>query len=184
VIYYILIAIRGYLFILIRRGGIYHISYRKRITQLHTANKKKQHSLFIVLLKPIILLGNLFTTSLQNNSLLYFYLSTSSRDYHKHQNKQTNTMVSDNTKIGTGLMFLGFTFLFLGVLFLFDSTLLALGDILFLVGLTLTIGASRTLRFFSRKDRIRGIIAFFGGVMLVLFRWPIIGMILQVYGLI
>jgi hypothetical protein len=93
-------------------------------------------------------------------------------------------MVSDNTKIGTGLMFLGFTFLFLGVLFLFDSTLLALGDILFLVGLTLTIGASRTLRFFSRKDRIRGIIAFFGGVTLVLFRWPIIGMILQVYGLI
>ena len=98
--------------------------------------------------------------------------------------KQRNTMVSDNTKIGTGLMFLGFTFLFLGVLFLFDSTLLALGDILFLVGLTLTIGASRTLRFFSRKDRIRGIIAFFGGVTLVLFRWPIIGMILQVYGLI
>lgn len=93
-------------------------------------------------------------------------------------------MVSDNTKIGTGLMFLGFTFLFLGVLFLFDSTLLALGDILFLTGLTLTIGASRTVRFFSRKDRIRGIIAFFGGVALVLCRWPMVGMVLQVYGLI
>lgn len=93
-------------------------------------------------------------------------------------------MVSDNTKIGTGLMFLGFTFLFLGVLFLFDSTLLALGDILFLTGLTFTIGASRTVRFFSRKDRIRGIIAFFGGVALVLFRWPMIGMVLQVYGLV
>ena len=93
-------------------------------------------------------------------------------------------MVSDNTKIGTGLMFLGFTFLFLGVLFLFDSTLLALGDILFLTGLTFTIGASRTVRFFSRKDRIRGIIAFFGGVTLVLFRWPVIGMVLQMYGLV
>jgi hypothetical protein len=93
-------------------------------------------------------------------------------------------MVSDNTKIGTGLMFLGFTFLFLGVLFLFDSTLLALGDILFLTGLTFTIGTSRTIRFFSRPDRIRGILAFFGGVVLVLLRWPIIGMICQVYGLI
>ena len=93
-------------------------------------------------------------------------------------------MVSDNTKIGTGLMFLGFTFLFLGILFLFDSTLLALGDILFLTGLTLTIGASRTVRFFSRKDRIRGIVAFFGGVTLVLCRWPMFGMILQIYGLI
>ncbi|KAL3809177.1 hypothetical protein ACHAXA_010635 [Cyclostephanos tholiformis] len=93
-------------------------------------------------------------------------------------------MVSDNTKIGTGLMFLGFTFLFLGVLFLFDSTLLALGDVLFLSGLTLTIGTSRTIRFFSRKDRLRGIIAFFGGVGLVMIRRPILGMILQGYGLI
>ncbi len=93
-------------------------------------------------------------------------------------------MVSDNTKIGTGLMFLGFTFLFLGILFLFDSTLLALGDILFLTGLTFTIGASRTVRFFSRPDRIRGIVAFFGGVLLVLLRWPMIGMVLQLYGLV
>lgn len=93
-------------------------------------------------------------------------------------------MVSDNTKIGTGLMFLGFTFLFLGVIFLFDSTLLALGDVLFLTGLTLTIGASRTVKFFSRRDRVRGIAAFFGGVALVLCRWAVVGMILQVYGLV
>jgi len=93
-------------------------------------------------------------------------------------------MISDNTKIGTGLLFLGCIFLFLGVLFLFDTTLLAMGDILFLVGLTLTIGVSRTRRFFSRRDRMRGNIAFFGGVFLVMIRWPIFGMICQVYGLI
>ena len=93
-------------------------------------------------------------------------------------------MVSDNTKIGTGLMFLGFTFLFLGVLFLFDSTLLALGDVLFLSGLTLTIGTSRTVRFFSRRDRLRGILAFFGGVFLVMIRRPMLGMASQAYGLV
>ena len=93
-------------------------------------------------------------------------------------------MVSDNTKIGTGLMFLGFTFLFLGCPFLFDSTLLALGDVLFLTGLTFTIGVSRTVRFFSRKDRLRGIVAFFGGFLMVMFRWGLVGMILQVYGLV
>jgi len=91
---------------------------------------------------------------------------------------------SDNTKIGTGLLLLGVVFLFLGVLFFFDSALLALGDLLFLLGLTLTIGFSRTVRFFSRRDRIRGIIAFFGGIGLVMVRWPILGMILQLYGIV
>lgn len=93
-------------------------------------------------------------------------------------------MVSDNTKIGTGLLFLGCVFLFLGVIFLFDSALLALGDLLFLTGLIMTIGFSRTVRFFSRRDRLRGIVAFFFGLFLVMIRWPVIGMICQVYGLI
>lgn len=93
-------------------------------------------------------------------------------------------MFSDNTKIGTGLLFLGCVFLFLGCIFLFDSAMLALGDVLFLSGLTLTIGVGRTLRFFSRPDRMRGIISFFGGVTLVLFRWPVVGMICQFYGLV
>mmetsp|Transcript_5955 Transcript_5955/g.9117 ORF Transcript_5955/g.9117 Transcript_5955/m.9117 type:complete len:95 (-) Transcript_5955:2763-3047(-) len=48
----------------------------------------------------------------------------------------------------------------------------------------MTIGFSRTVRFFSRRDRIRGIVAFFGGIFLVMFRWPMFGMICQVYGLI
>ena len=91
---------------------------------------------------------------------------------------------SDNTKIGTGMLFLGCVFLILGVVFFFDSAMLALGDILFLTGLTLTIGVSRTIRFFSRPDRMRGIVAFFGGVVLVFLRWPIFGMIGQFYGMI
>ena len=38
----------------------------------------------------------------------------------------------------------GCVFLVLGILFLFDSALLALGDVLFLTGLTMTIGESPT----------------------------------------
>ncbi|GKY96024.1 hypothetical protein MPSEU_000562900 [Mayamaea pseudoterrestris] len=93
-------------------------------------------------------------------------------------------MFTDNTKIGSGLLFLGCVFLFLGCLFFFDSAMLAIGDILFLTGLVMTIGFSRTVRFFSRPERMRGIVAFFGGVFLVMIRWPIIGMILQLYGLV
>lgn len=46
------------------------------------------------------------------------------------------------------------------------------------------VGPSRTLRFFSRKDRLRGIISFFGGILLVMLRWPVIGMLCQLYGLV
>mmetsp|Transcript_8653 Transcript_8653/g.24878 ORF Transcript_8653/g.24878 Transcript_8653/m.24878 type:complete len:97 (-) Transcript_8653:425-715(-) len=45
-------------------------------------------------------------------------------------------------------------------------------------------GVSRTMRFFAKPDRLRGMISFFGGIVLVLIRWPIIGMMCQLYGLI
>merc|ERR1711920_791354 len=95
---------------------------------------------------------------------------------------RTDTMIDDNRKIGTLLMGLGFLFLFLGVMLFFDSGLLAIGDVLFLTGLTLTIGVQRTIKFFSRMDRIRGIVCFLGGIFLVMVRFPIIGMIVQTFG--
>lgn len=88
----------------------------------------------------------------------------------------------DNRKIGTLLIFLGCLFLFLGVLFLFDAALLAIGDLLFLCGLALTIGFSRTIQFFTRKERWRGILCFFSGIVLVFMKWTITGMILQSFG--
>jgi len=78
-------------------------------------------------------------------------------------------MVSDNTKIGTGLLFLGCIFLFLGMLFLFDSALLALGDLLFLAGLTLTIGTFQ-VTFLSRlciMRHFRYIVSFMNHVKII-----------------
>ena len=63
-------------------------------------------------------------------------------------------MISDNAKIGTGLLALGIGFLFLGMLFLFDSAMLALGDILFLLGLTMTIGTWMRSRIVRGSDSI------------------------------
>uniref|UniRef100_A0A673YP73 Golgi transport 1A n=1 Tax=Salmo trutta TaxID=8032 RepID=A0A673YP73_SALTR len=55
-------------------------------------------------------------------------------------------------------------------------------QVLFLAGLTFIIGLRRTAGFFFQRQKLRGSTFFLGGVALVLFRWPIIGMAVESYG--
>jgi len=87
----------------------------------------------------------------------------------------------------------------LGVMLFFDGALLALGNvcissspesqcltdsaqILFISGLTLIIGPQKTFYFFARKQKLRGTICFLGGILLVFFKWPFIGVIVETFG--
>ncbi|KAL7644964.1 UNVERIFIED_CONTAM: hypothetical protein RMT77_004781 [Armadillidium vulgare] len=90
--------------------------------------------------------------------------------------------ITDTQKIGVGFAAFGVAFLFLGVLLLFDKGLLAIGNILFLAGLALVVGLERTFRFFFQKHKLRGSLAFFGGIFIVLIGWPILGMCVEIYG--
>ncbi|EDV99885.1 vesicle transport protein GOT1B [Drosophila grimshawi] len=90
--------------------------------------------------------------------------------------------VTDLQKIGIGLASFGISFLFLGMLLLFDKGLLAIGNILFISGLGCVIGVERTLRFFFQRHKLKGTTAFFGGIVIVLLGFPIIGMIIESYG--
>jgi hypothetical protein len=94
---------------------------------------------------------------------------------------------SDNMKIGILMVALGFLFLFLGMLLFFDAGLLTIGNALLLAGFPFIIGWQKTLVFFNpikRRDRVRGILCFFGGILLVfLFRWSFIGMMIEMVGL-
>ncbi|RLN51249.1 hypothetical protein BBJ29_009882 [Phytophthora kernoviae] len=103
-------------------------------------------------------------------------------DESQDEDEQQTAALNPQEAIGTLLLGLGFGFLLLGVLMFFDSAMLALGDVLFLSGVALTIGLSRTVRFFTRKERWRGIVCFLGGILLVMLRYPIIGMIIQSFG--
>jgi Got1/Sft2-like family len=64
----------------------------------------------------------------------------------------------------------------------FDKGLLAMGNILFLSGVALTIGPAATLRFFTRRKNLRGSAAFSTGLMLVIAGWAMIGMAVEAYG--
>ncbi|XP_061124476.1 golgi transport 1Ba [Syngnathus typhle] len=90
--------------------------------------------------------------------------------------------LTDSQKIGMGLTGFGVFFLFFGMILFFDKALLAIGNILFVAGLAFVIGLERTFRFFFQKHKMKATSFFLGGVCVVLIGWPIIGVVLEVYG--
>merc|ERR1711971_1315402 len=113
------------------------------------------------------------------------YWSSERKNFNRSQNQESNMIeITDFQKIGVGLAGFGVAFLFLGMLLLFDKGLLAVGNILFLSGLAFVIGLERTFRFFFQYHKIKGSTAFFGGIFVVLFGYPLIGMIIEAYGFI
>ena len=52
-----------------------------------------------------------------------------------------------------------------------------------MIGLTIIIGPSKTALFFARKQKLTGTAAFFGGLALILLRWPLIGFLVELYGI-
>ncbi|KAF9059796.1 Got1-domain-containing protein [Rhodocollybia butyracea] len=90
--------------------------------------------------------------------------------------------LTDGQKIGVALTTFGALFMLLGVMLFFDGALLALGNILFVSGLTLIIGPRKTFYFFARREKLRGTICFLGGILMVFFKWPFFGMIVETFG--
>lgn len=54
---------------------------------------------------------------------------------------------------------------------------------MFVIGLTLIIGLQKTFVFFARREKIKGTAAFSAGILLILFRWPLIGFLVELYGI-
>ena len=53
---------------------------------------------------------------------------------------------------------------------------------MFLLGLYFFIGVSGILKFFTKKGKIQGSFVYFGGFLLIVFGWTIIGTLAQVMG--
>ncbi|XP_008983733.4 vesicle transport protein GOT1A isoform X3 [Callithrix jacchus] len=68
--------------------------------------------------------------------------------------------VTEWQKIGAGVTGFGIFFILFGTLLYFDSVLLAFGN----------------------RHKLKGTSFFLGGVVIVLLRWPLLGMFLEIYG--
>lgn len=90
--------------------------------------------------------------------------------------------LSEQKKIGLGLIGFGILFSFLAVILFFDRGLLALGNILWLAGVTFLLGLRSTLQVFTNKTNYKGSLSFLLGIFLILVRWPVIGMVVELYG--
>ena len=55
-------------------------------------------------------------------------------------------------------------------------------QILFISGLAFIIGLERTFRFFFQRHKLKATGFFMGGIFTVLFGWPMIGMLIELYG--
>ncbi|KAE8795812.1 vesicle transport protein GOT1B-like [Hordeum vulgare] len=73
--------------------------------------------------------------------------------------KMVSFEMNDLKKIGLGLTGFGVFFSFLGIVFFFDKGLIAMGNILFLSGLGLTIGLKSTMQFFTKPKNYKWILA-------------------------
>ncbi|RZC63479.1 hypothetical protein C5167_025238 [Papaver somniferum] len=92
--------------------------------------------------------------------------------------------LSEQKKIGIGLVGFGIAFTFLGVLLFFDRGLIALGNLFFLSGVVLLLGVKSTLKLFTNRQNYKGSLPFIVGLFLIFVRWPIAGIIIEIYGVI
>ncbi|XP_027119427.2 vesicle transport protein GOT1 [Coffea eugenioides] len=90
--------------------------------------------------------------------------------------------ISEQKKVGIGLVGFGILFSFLGIILFFDRGLLALGNILWLAGVALLLGWRSTLQLFTDRRNYKGSVSFLLGMFLIFVRWPIAGIITELYG--
>ncbi|XP_062116932.1 vesicle transport protein GOT1 isoform X2 [Humulus lupulus] len=90
--------------------------------------------------------------------------------------------INEQKKVGLGLIGFGIFFSLLGVILFFDRGLLALGNIFWLTGVALLLGWGATWRLFTNPANYKGSISFLLGLFFIFVRWPIVGIIFEIYG--
>ena len=90
---------------------------------------------------------------------------------------------SGNKKYGLYCLVGGGCLTGVGIVFFFNKALIRLGNLLFVSGIPLFIGPTRTIKFFMNPEKFRATGCVLMGLFLVFVGWPIFGIILEIFGL-
>lgn len=90
--------------------------------------------------------------------------------------------LSQLQKIGVVFTAGGVFFFIMGVLSLFSARLLAMGNVLFVLGVVMIIGPTKTLVFFTRPQKLRGSICFIIGLLLIFMKRSFWGFLCEMVG--
>ena len=90
--------------------------------------------------------------------------------------------MNDLQVIGCGVTGAGAVFLLLGVLSLLNRRFLVTANALLLLGVPMMMGIHEFRRFVFQKEKMRGTLAFLLGLMLVLLRLSLPGIVCEVVG--
>lgn len=86
-------------------------------------------------------------------------------------------------KIGLSLLASGLSFTLLGVALMFNRTIMRVGNLLFIAGVPMTLGPSRTVAYFVQPEKMRATFCLASGIFLVFMGRPFFGIALEIFGL-
>lgn len=88
-----------------------------------------------------------------------------------------------NRQIGVPLLAVGTALTVLGMSLFFNKTLMRLGNLFFVAGVPMTLGPGRTAGYFFQPKKARATACLGSGIVLVFIGWPILGLALEIFGL-
>mmetsp|Transcript_13769 Transcript_13769/g.21279 ORF Transcript_13769/g.21279 Transcript_13769/m.21279 type:complete len:340 (-) Transcript_13769:4226-5245(-) len=97
--------------------------------------------------------------------------------------KIPSALTGSNRKLGIIFLSSGAVFTILGITLFFNKTLMRLGNLLFVAGVPLMIGTGRTVGYFLQPKKARATGCLGLGIFLVFVGHPILGILLEVFGL-
>lgn len=94
-----------------------------------------------------------------------------------------NIIQNGDRRVGVGLLGSGLVITMLGVSLFFNKALMRLGNLLFIAGVPMMLGPSRTLGYFLKPEKMRATACLGLGIFLVLVGSPVFGIALEIFGL-